>query len=285
MRPAAIPTSDAPDDAGRWPASLSLRLGPRHGRTVVIGKRQRGPLNIQRPFYPEGDAAHLYLLHPPGGVAGGDDLEIRVSLGEAANALVTTPGATKFYRSKGPDATLLQRLDVADGATLEWFPQENILFPGANARLTTDVHLSGRARLAAWEITCLGRPAIGERFERGAVDARLHVYRDGRPLLRERLRVSRAADLDGTSGLRGFPVTATLVMTGAGTDTLAAAREAAPDETAGLVHGITLIGDVMIARALATATEPARRLFDRLWRAWRLQVCGRAPCPPRIWAT
>ena len=132
---------------------------------------------------------------------------------------------------------------------------------------------------------CLGRPAVGERFEHGAVDTRLDLYRDDRPLLRERLRVAGPADLEGASGLRRYPVTATLVMTGTDTDTLAAAREAVADEDTDLVHGITLIEDVMIARALATDTEPARQLFDALWRVWRLRVCGRDPCPPRIWAT
>lgn len=285
MRPAALSSNDASNDAGRWPASLALGLARRHGRTVVAEKRQRGPLNIQRPFYPESDVAHLYLLHPPGGVAGGDDLEIRVSLAETAGALVTTPGATKFYRSKGPNASLHQWLNIADGATLEWLPQENILFPGANVRLTTDIHLCGEARIAAWEITCLGRPAIDERFDHGAMDARLALYRDDRPLLRERLRVGQPADLDGASGLRGYPVTGTLVMTGADADTLAAARETVPDDATDLVHGITLIEDVVIARTLATTTEPVKRLFDALWRVWRPRVCGREPCPPRIWAT
>lgn len=285
MRPAALTRNNGTDDAGRWPATLTLALARQHARTTLVDRHHRGPLSIQRPFYPEGDIAHLYLLHPPGGVAGGDDLEIRVSLAETARALITTPGATKFYRSKGPNATLHQWLQVADGATLEWFPQENILFPGASVRLTTAIHLRGEARIAAWEITCLGRPSVDERFDHGAMDARLDLYRDDRLLLRECLRVTRPADLDAASGLRGFPVTATLVMTGADTDTLAAAREAAPDEATDIIHGITLTGDVLIARALATTTEPARRLFDGLWRAWRLQVCRREPCPPRIWAT
>jgi urease accessory protein len=285
MRPSVRTSNCESNCTERWPASLSLKLADLHGRTALVEKSQSGPLSIQRPFYPEGDIAHLYLLHPPGGVAGGDDLEIRVSLAETATALVTTPGATKFYRSKGPDATLCQWLQVDAGATLEWFPQENILFPGANVRMVTDIRLRGDARVAAWEISCFGRPAVGERFEHGAVDARLDLYRDDRPLLRERLRVDRPADLDGTSGLRGFPVAATLLMTGAVTDTLAEARAVAVERPAELVHGLTLVEDVLIARVLATTTEPVRRLFDALWRVWRARVVGQPACPPRIWAT
>ena len=285
MTPAAFASDDANDPVDRWAAQLALELSRRHGRTELVRKRQQGPLSVQRPFFPEGDVPHLYVLHPPGGVAGGDDLEITISLTEGANGLITTPGATKFYRSRGPDATQRQKLEIADGATLEWFPQENILFPGANVRMATDIRLRGHARIAAWEIHCLGRPAVGERFEPGAIDARLNLYRDDRPILRERLRVKRPEDLDGVSGLRGFPVTATLLMTGADAHTLAAAREVTPTGSRALVHGSTLIEDLLVARVLAADTESVRRLFNALWQVWRPRVLGREACPPRIWAT
>ena len=250
-----------------------------------MGRRRHGPLSVQRPFFPEGDSAHVYLLHPPGGIAGGDDLEIDVSLAGGSSALVTTPGAAKFYRSRGPVATQSQALWVADGALLEWFPQENIFFPGANARIRTDIHLDGTARVAAWEIQCLGRPVIDERFDRGSLDAALNLVRDGRPVLRERLRVDGDAGLDGRSGLRGFPVSATLLLNGADKDVLEAARRILPEMSGSLVHGLTLVEDLLLARVLARATEPVRRVFTALWREWRPRVPGRAPCEPRIWAT
>ena len=112
-----------------WQARLDLGFEQRAGRTVLAHKRQFGPLTVQRPFYPEGGPCHLYVLHPPGGVVGGDRLAVSVLVAEGAHALITTPGAAKFYRSAGPRADVVQRLSVDAGGALEWFPQENILFP------------------------------------------------------------------------------------------------------------------------------------------------------------
>ena len=286
MKAAALANNHGADPADRWPARLELTFAPRQGRTELVERSRMGPLTVQRPFFPEGDICHVYLLHPPGGVAGGDDLEVRVSLEPSARSLATTPGATKFYRTRGPNATLRQVFEVGDRSTLEWLPQENIYFPGADASLTTEIHLRGSARAALWDVHCLGRPVINERFDYGSLDARFTLHRDDRPILKERLRVQDAQVLDGASGLRGFPVSATLLMTGADAAFLASARKAA-DATAtdGLVHGVTLIEDVLVARVLAHATEPVRHLFTTLWLAWRHDVTERDACPPRIWAT
>ena len=116
-----------------WQASLRLGFAPRAARTALVHREQRGPLAVQRPFYPEGDTCHLYLLHPPGGVVGGDRLDIEARTTGEAHALVTTPGATKFYLSAGHTAHQTQRLRVGAGGALEWLPQENIFFPGALA--------------------------------------------------------------------------------------------------------------------------------------------------------
>ena len=126
-----------------------------------------GPLTVQRPFHPEGAPCHLYLLHPPGGVVGGDEIDLRVGIADGAHALLTTPGATKFYRSIGPQSRVRQSFSVAADARLEWLPQDNILFPGANLALDSEFHLQQGARLLAWETLALGRPVIGERFVQG----------------------------------------------------------------------------------------------------------------------
>jgi len=96
------------------------------GRTCLLA--------VQRALYPEADLCHVYLLHPPGGVAGGDLLNISIQVRDGGAALITTPGATKFYRSVAPRAFVRQSLKIMNGS-LEWLPQENILFPGANVGL------------------------------------------------------------------------------------------------------------------------------------------------------
>jgi urease accessory protein len=273
-----------PETPDGWSARLELGLEQRGGRTVLASKRQQGPLTVQRPFYPEGEVCHLYILHPPGGVVGGDGLELDIEVGTRAHALVTSPGATKFYRSAGPLAVQHQRLRVRDGGVLEWFPHEGILFLGARLQSRTRIELAGSARFVGWDIISLGRPVIGERFDAGRADLALMILRDGRPLLSERLRLSTASDLDGPSGLRGQPICATFVASGASNDDLAAAR-AHLRTPEGLAFAMSLVADVLVARALAGGVEAIHRIFAALWGILRPRLLGRESCAPRIWAT
>jgi urease accessory protein len=273
-------------DAHGWQARLRLDFAAGSGRTILAHREQRGPLAVQRPFYPEGPTCHVYVLHPPGGLVGGDALSVEVAVGEGAQALITTPGAAKLYRSLGPTAEQAQRLRVAVGGSLEWLPQENILFPGAQARLRTELDLEPGAAFIGWEVQCLGRPAIGERFETGRADLSLRIRRAGVPLLMERLRVADGQGLDGAGGLRGYPVTGTLAACPAGPDDLEVVRSDAnstlePD----LTWGATLLGDLLVVRCLARGSEPVHRHFRALWGILRPRLLGRPACPPRIWAT
>lgn len=268
-----------------WSASLELRFEQRAGRTVLASKRQHGPLAVQRPFYPEGGVSHVYLLHPPGGVVGGDSLRVGVCVGEGAHALLTTPGAAKFYRSAGALALQNQGFEVREGGSLEWFPHENILFPGARLRSRTRIELAQSAHFLGWEIHSLGRPVIGERFDRGSADLGLFILREGRPLLSERLVLSGEPSLDGPSGLRGHPISATFVASGASADDLADARERLPHTPDGLLFAMTLLDDLLVARCLAGGVEPIHRIFSALWGILRPRLLGVEPCPPRIWAT
>jgi urease accessory protein len=263
-----------------WEASLELGFEQRAERTVLKHRRQRGPLAVQRTFHPEGDTCHLYLLHPPGGVAGGDRLSIDIGLSPQTSALVTTPGATKFYNSTGPTAQQLQRFSV-DAGCLEWLPQENIFFPDALVELATEVDLHGDARYIGWEINCLGRPVIGERFGAGRALFSTRLKRDGRPLLIDRLSVD-SSSLSGLATLRDQPVNATLVATGADKAVLDKARGVAAESGS---TGLTLLGDVLVCRYLGDSTEQARKLFVAIWKQIRPSLIGKVAVPPRIWAT
>ncbi|MBK5929138.1 urease accessory protein UreD [Halochromatium salexigens] len=279
--------------AAGWSARLALRFEARAQRTVLAQKQQQGPLTVQRGFYPEGAPCHLYLLHPPGGVVGGDRLHIEARVAAGAHALLTAPGAAKFYRSAGALARQRQRFEVADGGVLEWLPPEAILFPGARLDLQTQVVLSGAARFIGWEILSLGRPAIGERFDQGRASLGLRLEREGRPLLSERLRLDMGLDLegepstkglDGPSGLRGQPISATLVATGATAGDLQVARALVP-AVPGLALGLTLLDDLLVVRALAPKVEPVLLQFRALWQGLRPRLLGLEASAPRIWAT
>ena len=265
--------------AQSWRAELRLAFERRGERTVLAERRHDGPLVVQKPLYPEGDdVCHAIVVHPPAGIAGGDALELSAVAGERAHALLTTPGAGKWYRSAGPWAEQRLRFDVC--GSLEWLPQETIVFDGALARLDTEIRLSGDARYLGWEILCLGRTGSGERFTRGEIRLSTRLYRDGKLLWLERGRLEGGgALLDSPAGLQGKPVCATLVAAPAfPMIDLAACREVES-------LAITQLPGVLVARYLGNSTEEAKRLFLRLWTRLRPALFGREAQPPRIWST
>jgi urease accessory protein len=263
--------------AQSWRAELELEFEARGARTVLAGRRHDGPLVVQKPLYPEGEGVcHAIVVHPPAGVAGGDELFLDARCGGGAHALLTTPGAGKWYRSSGPWAS--QRLAFDVSGALEWLPQETIVFDGARARLQTEVRLRGDARYLGWEILCLGRTGSGERFGKGEVRLETTLYRDGRLLWLERGRIEGGgALLDSPAGLQGMPVCGTLVAAGAAFD-LAACRS---------IEGIavTQLPGALLARHLGDSSEQAKRLFAQLWKVLRPALFGREAQMPRIWST
>jgi len=278
--PATMPAPHEEHGRHGWSAELALRFAARRGRTVPVDRHQLGPLLMQRPFYPEaGGVCHCYLIHPPAGIVGGDELAVAVDVDTGAHALVTTPAATRWYFSRGREARLEQQARVADGAALEWLPQETLVFDGAHARSATRVYLDGSARFCGWEIFALGRPACGDPFRSGRVDFRFELIRGGQPLLLERWRGSGALP-----GLRGFSACATFVATSAGEVALERARETLAAESEALCAA-TLMGDVLVARGLAIVCEVLTHAFTRMWRAVRPPLLGRGAVPPRIWRT
>jgi urease accessory protein len=269
-----------------WQAHLDLGFQARRDRTVLAHRRHYGPLAVQRPFYPEGGPCHVYLLHPPGGVVGGDQLDIRVSVATGSHALITTPGATKFYRSAGPVAQQSQRLAVDAGAALEWMPQETILFDGCEVNASTRVDIGDGAAFAGWEILCLGRPASSAPFDAGHCRQRIELWRAGEPVLLERaVFEAQSGILHAPWGMNGCTVTATFVITPATRVQLDAAREAIAEAVASDLMAATLIDDVLVCRYLGHSAERARTSFTRIWKTVREPVFGRPACVPRIWNT
>ena len=269
-----------------WKAELELGFSTQHHRTVMDRVSHSGPLRVQRPFYPEGEVCHVYMLHPPGGVVGGDHLDISITAGPGAMVLLTTPGSTKFYQSAGDWALFDQRLHVQEGGSLEWFPQENILFPGARLQAKTDVLLSGDAVFLGWDIICLGRPSNQERFETGQLDAGLNIYRDGQPVLLERQRVLSAESLDAAAGMRGFPMLAVLMATPCDESHLQKVQlllEGMKDD--GEPIGVTLVDGLLVVRALGWQTEQLQKKLIPVWQELRQSLLQRPAVMPRIWAT
>ena len=264
-----------------WRAELSLGFEQRANKTVLTKRQQKGPLTVQRAFYPEEGLAHLYILHPPGGIVGGDELEIKACCAENAQALLTTPAAGKFYRSDGKLAHQTVSLCIAEQASLEWLPQETLLFGGAQAELKTQIELSKQSRFIGWDMVCLGMPECGDSFENGTARLRLRVHLDNQPLLIENLK----ADYEFAQsvwGLRGNPVFGVMLaypFPKSGLDCIRALWE---DQTH---FGATLLNDLLVCRGIAPQAAALRFEFEQVWHLVRPVVVGREVCPPRIWST
>ncbi|HFZ8995692.1 TPA: urease accessory protein UreD [Citrobacter freundii] len=262
-----------------WQAELALQFIRAAGKTVLAAARHTGPLTVQRPFYPEGEVCHLYLLHPPGGIVGGDELTLSVTLAAGSHALITMPGAGKFYRSRGAQARMRQTFHLAEQTTLEWLPQDTILFPGAHASLCTAFHLTSQSQLLGWDLFCFGRPVLQETFSHGTLTNRLEVWRDGQPLLIERLLIAGG----NLSILANQPWCGTLLCYPATEAMLDGTRERlAP---LGEFAGATLADSLLTVRFLAADNLLIQRVMRAIWRFLRPLLTQKQPHLPRIWQT
>lgn len=298
-----INTAVQPSVAGHWPASLALKIERRaDGHSVLRHNHRSGPLYVQKPFFPEGPALpHLYLLHPPGGLVSGDELQVHIEVAAGAGALFTTPGAGRYYRA-GPGRALqrsVNRLVVGAGASCEWLPLENIVYPDASAELLTEVVLEQDSRFIGWDLTVLGLQASQQPFTSGDVLQRLSVTRAGRPWLHEQLRLDMhdAQLFRGSAGLRGHCVHGLLLAGPFASEEqtkalVARLRESAANlprpveyEATPLLWNCTALRGFVLLRCLAQHTETARRLLRHAWQQLRPPLLQRTPCAPRIWAT
>ncbi|CCM78540.1 urease accessory protein UreD [Rhizobium mesoamericanum] len=270
-----------------WQGELELWLESRNGKTRLIRRRHFGPLIVQQPFNPEADGTcHIYLLHPPGGIAEGDKLETKIHLGQGARTLLTTPGATKFYRCQQGGSEQRILIDVGGAAVCEFFPQETILFDGADAMVETRVCLAADATYVGWDLVCLGRPAAQERFTSGRVSLRTEVLCEGKPVWFERLGLSGGSPLSRSRyALADQPIFGTMIYVGQTVENAADRVRDALEGHAGDVFSVSQLEKVVVCRYLGPRISQARTLFARAWDVLRTACQGKPASPPRIWAT
>lgn len=290
----AVATRGDHGPAAGWRGHLRLDYS-RDGARTIAHDRHTGPLRVLQRLYPEGPAVcHHVLVHPPGGIVGGDELVVEAALAEGSHALLTTPGAARFYRSNGATARQAVHARLAAGARLEWLPLEAIAYSGCEAENRLVFELAPGAEMIGWDLLALGLPAAGQGFERGRVWQ--HLELPGHWLERGLTRADDRRLLDGPLGWAGRRVLGTLWF-GAGSalaparrDALLAAARAADAAVAGpgaeVVAGATAPGDrVVVLRLLADRVEPAMHLVQAVRAAWRNAAWGLAAEPPRIWRT
>jgi len=268
-----------------WHATLALRFHRRDARTLSTNRHQ-GPLRMQKPLYPEGEAiCHAVIIHPPGGIAGGDALEVTATVEHGAHALVTTPGAAKWYKANGRAAS--QRVKLRVGGALEWLPQEAIVFDQADIGSAIDIDLEAGAAMIGWDIVALGRRAAGERFERGRYAQSIRLRIDDALVWHERTRI-RGGDplLDSPIGLDGQHVFGCLWAAGAALEALDLNELRAELGTADVSAAVTRLAPrLLVARTLASTTAAARDALAAVWSALRPRLFGVRAQLPRLWAT
>ena len=273
-----------------WHASLQLDYTLEGTRTVAR-HAHNGPLRILQSLYPEGDAVcHNVLVHPPGGLVGGDTLDITATVGPGAHGLVTTPGATRFYRSTGERALQRTHLTLAEGARLEWLPLEALCYNACKAENHLTLNLAPGAECMGWDVTALGLPHAGQPFETGRFVQ--HIEAPGRWLERGVIDAADHRLLESPLGLAGQRCMASLFFV-VGTPLERARRDTALDAARAVMDAHALKasagatspnGQVLVVRALAPQVEPAMQLLQQVRAAWRAALWQLCAEPPRIWS-
>ncbi|MGY4830502.1 urease accessory protein UreD [Sphaerotilaceae bacterium SBD11-9] len=274
-----------------WHGHLQLRYRHDAPRTIVHDEHN-GPLRILQSLYPEGDGiCHNVLVHPPGGVVGGDVLQISTQLASGSHALITTPGATRFYRSAGDPALQTLTAQVADGARLEWLPLETILYRNTLAENRMRFELAPGAEMIGWDVLALGLPASNERFDAGRYTQQIEL--PGTWLERATIDGSDKRLLHSPLGWAGHSVLATMWFA-AGRPLATARREALLDGAREVIASAPLRptagcsaahAEVVVLRALAHRVEPAMNLLVEVWKRWRELAWALPATPPRVWRT
>lgn len=274
-----------------WEGRLQLRYARDGGRTVAHD-RHDGPLRVLQSLYPEGGAiCHHVLVHPPGGIVGGDRLQVDVQVGEGAHALITTPGATRFYRSGGEPAWQHAQLNLAPQARLEWLPLETLAYSGCAAENSVRFELAEGAQMLGWDLLALGLPAAGQPFVQGRYLQSLEW--SGRWLERGCIDAQDLLLLDSPLGLAGQRVCGTLwFASGSALDRglrealLETARGCAGTHALARLAGATSPNEgLVLLRVLAARVEPAMDLLRQVWLRWREQAWGLTAPMPRVWRT
>lgn len=273
-----------------WHAKLAIDYRLELGRTVARHEHS-GPLRLLQSLYPEGDTVcHNVLVHPPGGLVGGDTLELQVEVGSGSHALITTPGATRFYRSDGEPALQTTCLALAPDARLEWLPLEALCYSGclAENRLTMDLQPS--AEMLGWDVTALGLPNAEQPFVKGRFTQ--HIEVPGVWLERGHLDALDHRLLNSPLGLAGNACIASLFFV-AGNVLQRSRKEQALEATRVLLaasplattSGVTCPNpQVMVVRVLAPVVEPAMTLLREIRACWRHEFWQKEATNPRIWS-
>lgn len=271
-------------------ARLSLKFAAVDDTTRLVERDRFGPLLVQKPLYPEGDEiCQVVIIHPPGGVVSGDQLELSAQVGPSAKVQVTNPGAAKWYKSNGRTARQTIKIDIDNDGLLEWLPQETIFFNNTNVAIDHQVTLKGNAMYLGCEILCFGRTLSGEVFNNGTIKQRTTIKRDERVVWFEQINLDGADSAQNKSlSLGNHTICATLLFTGKSipNSIIDQIRLECKDISKDIGQfGISQLKSVLVARYLGNSSEIARQVMLCCWNLLRKEYFGRNGAVPRMWNT
>lgn len=273
-------------NSASWRARLELDFSknPNRPGETMARSQHLGPLRIQKLLYPEGPGlCHAIIVHPPGGIAGGDDLAIDAIVAQGAAALITTPGATRWYGSMGAVATQRVRLDIK--GECEWLPLETIVYDQAKVRSEIQIDCSDEACMIGWDTLIFGRQSSGEVFSQGQFHQTISCRFNDRLLWQERTKV------DGNDSLFQSPIG---FQSQRASSTLWAIRPADQPWKEEEVEGLRASASEIAWSILWPRLLVGRQLGDPLvlksrntaaWASLRPMVFQRPAIEPRIWST
>ena len=273
-----------------WHARLDLTYRHDNAGRTVLRHTHTGPLRILKSLYPEGGGiCHNVVVHPPGGLVGGDVLNVRVHAGTGSHGLLSTPGATRFYRSEGAATAQQVRLTLEAGARLEWLPLESIAYPGCIAHNILQATLAEGAEMIGWDLCALGLPAAGQPFDRGTLTQHLEI--PGLWLERSRIDAADTRLLGSPLGLAGQRCLGTMWLACGSPLTrerreqlMETVRARLEGEQHGVQAGATSPNpQLLVVRGVAPLVEPLMALFQHVWAGLRTEAWGLTAVPPRIW--
>jgi len=270
-----------------WKGFLSFTFVDQAGRTVVKDKKHYGPLVLQRPYYQELTRPSILIIHPPGGVAGGDILETTVHFEENTCGLISTPAATKFYRSSGDTAYQTQTVVMSKGCELEWLPQETLFFNASKSKNKIVFKMqSPDNSLIAWDIVGLGRPHRGECFEEGLLDQRLEFYIEDELVFFDRIKLTDSSlNQHSVAGFKGHVLLATALFYCEDIRQLETLKDKLNAESWDDPVGLSLIDGVLVLRVLSHDLDDIKSILYHAWAIARPYVIGVDAVKPRIWNT
>ncbi|WP_437681970.1 urease accessory protein UreD [Sorangium sp. So ce131] len=257
----------------------------RHDRTWPVHIEHRVPCRMDFPRQAPGEPLLGVFVTTSGGMAGGDVLRVSVEAGRGAAATVTSQAAEKIYPSLGAPCRLSLDLRVEEGAALEWLPQETILFNNARLERRVALDVAPGGSLLALDLVVFGRLARGERFASGALHDAWRVRRGGRLAWADALGLSGdiAAQVADPAGFGGATAAGLVLLVA--DDAAAWVDEARARLARGACRaGATLVGGVLVARALGAEPEHVRRDLTDLVAWLRAARSGRPARMPRFWS-